>query len=228
MQACAATLDRYASRLARALAHVINLLDPDVIVLGGGLSSIGPPVRRRCRASGPDTSMPNSVATVLVPRGARRRERRARRRATVGPLTRGQAVETQIPARLDRLPWSPFHWRVVLALGATWVLDGLEVTFKGAVSGVLQLPETLHFSPAEIGALGSAYLAGAVLGALLFGWLTDRHGRKRLFFVTLAVYLAGVALSAFAWNLESFLVFRFITGWARAANTPPSIRRSTS
>jgi MFS family permease len=130
----------------------------------------------------------------------------------VESLTRNRVIATRIPARLDRLPWTPFHWRVVFALGATWILDGLEVTFKGAVSGVLQLPETLHFSPAQIGLLGSAYLSGAVLGALLFGWLTDRYGRKRLFFITLSVYLAGVALSAFSWNLESFFVFRLVTG----------------
>jgi MFS family permease len=122
------------------------------------------------------------------------------------------AIRTEIPARLDRLPWSRFHWLVVLGLGVTWILDGLEVTFKGAVSGVLQLPEVMGFSPAQIGLLGSGYLAGAVAGALLFGRLTDRHGRKRLFFVTLAVYLAGVGLSAFSWNFWSFLVFRFITG----------------
>jgi len=121
-------------------------------------------------------------------------------------------LRTRIPARLDRLPWSRFHWLVVLALGVTWILDGLEVTFKGAVSGVLQLPEVMNFSAAQIGLLGSGYLAGAVAGALLFGRLTDRYGRKRLFFVTLAVYLVGVGLSAFSWDFWSFLAFRFITG----------------
>ena len=98
-------------------------------------------------------------------------------------------IRTRIPARLDQLPWSRFHWLVVLALGVTWILDGLEVTLKGAVSGVLQLPETMGFSAAEIGLLGSGYLTGAVLGALVFGRLTDRYGRKRLFFITLGVYL---------------------------------------
>jgi MFS family permease len=122
------------------------------------------------------------------------------------------AIRTRIPARLDRLPWSRFHYFVVLALGVTWILDGLEVTFKGAVSGVLQLPEVMGLSAPQIGLLGSGYLAGAVAGALFFGRLTDRHGRKKLFFITLAVYLAGVGLSAFSWNFWSFLVFRFITG----------------
>ncbi len=121
-------------------------------------------------------------------------------------------IRTRIPARLDQLPWSRFHWLVVIALGVTWILDGLEVTFKGAVSGVLQLPETMGFSAAQIGLLGSGYLTGAVLGALFFGRLTDRYGRKRLFFITLGVYLAGVGLSAFSWDFWSFFVFRFITG----------------
>src|SRR3989337_1563978 len=121
-------------------------------------------------------------------------------RAGCNTSAMSEIIRTRIPARLDQLPWSRFHWLVVLALGITWILDGLEVTFKGAVSGVLQLPETMGFSAAEIGLLGSGYLAGAVLGALVFGRLTDRYGRKRLFFITLGVYLAGVGLSAFSWN----------------------------
>ena len=107
-------------------------------------------------------------------------------------------VKTRIPARLDRLPWSRFHWFVVLALGITWVLDGLEVTFKGAISGVLQEPGVMGFSPADIGLIASVYLTGAVIGALIFGYLTDQHGRQKLFFITLAVYLGGVLLTAFS------------------------------
>ena len=121
-------------------------------------------------------------------------------------------VTTQIPARLDRLPWSRFHLLVAVALGITWVLDGLEVTIVGAVSAVLEDKRTLGLSPEEIGAVASFYLAGAVLGALLFGWLTDRLGRKRMFYITLATYLAGVALSALAWDFWSFAVFRALTG----------------
>jgi MFS family permease len=122
------------------------------------------------------------------------------------------AIRTLIPARLDRLPWTPFHTLIVVGLGVTWVLDGLEVTLKGAISGVLQEPGTLHLSPSEIGGLASFYLTGAVLGSLVFGWLTDRYGRKLFFFVTLATYLIGVLLTAFSWDFWSFAVFRFITG----------------
>ncbi|HVC09262.1 MAG TPA: MFS transporter [Elusimicrobiota bacterium] len=119
---------------------------------------------------------------------------------------------TRIPARLDRLPWSRFHWLVVAALGVTWILDGLEVTLKGAVSGVLQQPGVMGFSPAQIGSIASAYLTGAVLGALVFGYMTDRWGRKKLFSITLGVYLLGVLLTALSWNLSSFALFRFLTG----------------
>jgi len=123
-----------------------------------------------------------------------------------------QVFTTLIPARLDRLPWSAFHWLLVLGLGITWVLDGLEVTLMGAISAVVQRPEVLNLSAAQIGSIGSAYLAGAVLGALLFGHLTDRFGRRRFFFISLSLYLLGVGLTAFSWNLYSFAIFRFLTG----------------
>ena len=123
-----------------------------------------------------------------------------------------EIFETLIPARLDRLPWSRFHWLLVMGLGITWVLDGLEVTLMGAISAVLQRPDVLHFTAAQIGSISSAYLVGAVLGALVFGHLTDRYGRRTFFFVSLGTYLIGVALTALSWNLTSFAVFRFLTG----------------
>jgi MFS family permease len=121
-------------------------------------------------------------------------------------------VETDIPARLDRLPWGRFHTLVVVALGVTWILDGLEVTLAGAVSGALKASPQLKFSNTDVGIAASAYLAGAVLGALFFGWLTDRLGRKRLFFITLAVYLIATAATALSWDVWSFTAFRFFTG----------------
>jgi MFS family permease len=121
-------------------------------------------------------------------------------------------VETDIPARLDRLPWSRFHTLVVAALGITWILDGLEVTLAGSVAGALKASPVLHFSNAEVGLAASAYLGGTVGGALLFGWLTDRLGRKKLFFITLGVYLCATAATALSWNFASFALFRFLTG----------------
>ena len=121
-------------------------------------------------------------------------------------------VETAIPARLDRLAWGRFHTLIVIALGITWILDGLEVTLAGAVAGALKESPVLRLSNAEVGLASSFYLAGAVLGALLFGWLTDRLGRKRLFFITLTVYLVATAATAFAWDFASFALFRFLTG----------------
>jgi MFS family permease len=121
-------------------------------------------------------------------------------------------VETDIPARLDRLPWSRFHTLVVVALGITWILDGLEVTLAGSVAGALKSSPVLRMSNAEVGLAASAYLVGAVLGALFFGWLTDRLGRKKLFFITLAVYLCATAATALSWSSASFALFRFLTG----------------
>ncbi|HKN01720.1 MAG TPA: MFS transporter [Candidatus Binataceae bacterium] len=123
-----------------------------------------------------------------------------------------EIFETLIPARLDRLPWNRFHWLLVVGLGITWVLDGLEVTLMGAISAVLQRPDVLHFTAAQIGSISSAYLAGAVLGSLVFGHLTDRFGRRTFFFISLATYLIGVGLTALSWNLVSFAAFRFLTG----------------
>src|ERR1700721_2237175 len=123
-----------------------------------------------------------------------------------------RVVETSIPYRLDALRWSGFHTRVVAALGITWILDGLEVTLAGALSGALKQSPVLHFSNFDIGFSNSAYLAGAVLGALGFGWLTDRIGRKKLFFITLALYLTATAATALSWNVASYALFRFLTG----------------
>jgi MFS family permease len=117
---------------------------------------------------------------------------------TVAESAPDAVITTNIPARMDRLPWSPWHWRIVIALGITWVLDGLEVTIVGALGGVLTEQGTLHLSEAQVGLAGSLYVAGAVIGALFFGYLTDRLGRKRLFVLTLAIYLTATLLTAFA------------------------------
>ncbi len=113
---------------------------------------------------------------------------------------------------MDRLPWSRWHWLVVTALGITWLLDGLEVSIVAALGPVLTHPGTLHLTASEVGLTASAYLAGSVFGALVFSYLTDRQGRKKWFMITLLVYLAATVLTAFAWNLESLMCFRFLTG----------------
>jgi MFS family permease len=127
-------------------------------------------------------------------------------------MANGEMIESYVPARLDALPWSSWHWFIVISLGATWILDGLEVTLAGAVGGILTRHETLGLTDTQVGASATCYLAGAVLGALLFGYGTDRFGRKKLFFITVAVYLIGTALSAFSWNFWSYAFFRAITG----------------
>ena len=119
---------------------------------------------------------------------------------------------TDVPARLDRLPWDRFHWLVCVALGVTWILDGLEVTLVGSLGGAIQQSPTLRMTETEFGLTGSAYLVGAVLGALLFGWLADRLGRKRLFSVTVLVYMVATVATGFAWDVWSFALFRFLTG----------------
>jgi MFS family permease len=121
-------------------------------------------------------------------------------------------VTTDIPARLDRLPWCRFHVLIVFALGVTWILDGLEVTIVGAVGPVLQNTATLALSAQQVGEAASAYVVGAVCGALVFGWLTDRFGRRFVFYVTLIVYVTGVILTALSWNFWTFAAFRAVTG----------------
>jgi MFS family permease len=123
-----------------------------------------------------------------------------------------EVYETNVPNRLDRLPWSRFHWLVVFALGIAWILDGLEVTIVGSLSGALSESPMLHLTGSQIGAAASAYLIGAVGGALFFGWLTDRLGRKKLFTVTVLVYLIATILCGLSWNFWSFAFFRLLTG----------------
>jgi MFS family permease len=124
-----------------------------------------------------------------------------------------RTITTRIPARLDRLPWARWHWMVVIGLGTVWILDGLEVTIVGAVGATLTKPGSgLHLSAADIGLAGSIYIFGACAGALFFGYLTDRFGRKKLFMITLGVYLAATALTALSFSALWFFAFRFLTG----------------
>jgi MFS family permease len=113
---------------------------------------------------------------------------------------------------MDRLPWTRWHWLVVVALGITWILDGLEVTIVGSIAAVLTRPQTLDLSATQVGLAGTLYILGAVTGAISFGYLTDRLGRKRLFMWTLVLYLLATVATAFSWNAASFFVFRFLTG----------------
>jgi MFS family permease len=127
-------------------------------------------------------------------------------------MAAGQWIESHVPARLDRLPWTRWHWLIVIALGATWILDGLEVTLAGSLGAILTHRETLGLTDAQVGATATFYLIGAVLGALVFGYATDRLGRKKLFFITVAVYLIATGLTAFSWSFASYAFFRALTG----------------
>jgi MFS family permease len=124
-----------------------------------------------------------------------------------------RTIRTNIPARLDRLPWSRFHWRIVIGLGTVWILDGLEVTIVGAIAPRLtESGSGIHMTSADVGIAAAVYVTGACLGALLFGQLTDRHGRKKLFMVTLLLYIAATVATAFAFAPWYFFVCRFLTG----------------
>ncbi|AQZ67930.1 MFS transporter [[Actinomadura] parvosata subsp. kistnae] len=124
-------------------------------------------------------------------------------------------VTTKVPARLDRLPWSRWHWMIVIGLGTVWILDGLEVTIVGNLSAQLAKPGSgLDITQAQVAGVAAAlYVAGACTGALFFGWLTDRFGRKKLFIITLVVYLVATLLTAFSFSAWWFFLFRFMTGF---------------
>ncbi|MFD1858835.1 MFS transporter [Aeromicrobium camelliae] len=122
-------------------------------------------------------------------------------------------VETKVPARMDRLPWARWHWLIVIGLGTVWVLDGLEVTIVGNLTNALKDPDAgLGLSSADIGLAGAIYVTGSCLGALFFGQLTDRFGRKKLFIITLIVYIVGTVLTAFSMNPAWYFACRFLTG----------------
>ena len=128
----------------------------------------------------------------------------------MSPNLPAQTVLTSVPGRLDRLPWGSFHWQVIAALGVTWILDGLEVNLVGSVSSAIQ--HTLSLTGGQLGLTATAYLIGVVAGALFFGWIADRYGRKLMFFVVLSIYILGTLLSAAAWDFWSLCLFRMITG----------------
>ncbi len=142
---------------------------------------------------------------------------------------RPETIETDIPARLDRLPWSRFHWLVLTGLGTVWILDGLEVTIVGSIgSRLTEKGSGIAMTAGSIGTAAAIYVAGACLGALFFGQLTDRFGRKRLFLITLGVYFVATAATAFAWAPWYFYLCRFFTGAGIGASTRRSTPRSTS
>jgi fucose permease len=167
-------------------------------IKGSGIRKIGVAYPARC-----------NPRVIRTRDGGAAYARRPRSESVLAVMHDASAIiETDVPARLDRLPWARFHTLVIIALGITWVLDGLEVTIAGSITGALQESPVLRFTPAEVGLVATAYLAGAVAGALVFGYLTDRLGRRKLFFITLGLYLTATAATAFSWDFWSFALFR--------------------
>jgi MFS family permease len=125
---------------------------------------------------------------------------------------KSEVFETDVPARLDRLPWDRFHWLIIIALGITWTLDGLEVTLVGSLAAAIHESPSLALSETQVGLSASAYLVGAVVGAVGFGWATDRWGRRKLFFITVGLYMMASIATGFSWDFWSFAFFRALTG----------------
>jgi MFS family permease len=157
--------------------------------------------------------MAHGKACVRSPANVRTGEQRHEVEKRMSSGTELGQITTDIPARMDRLPWVRWHWLIVVGLGTVWILDGLEVTIVGSLSDVLKDPKSgLGITSSQIGQAGAIYVAGACLGALFFGQLTDRFGRKKLFLITLGVYLVGTILTAFSMNPAWYFACRAITG----------------
>src|ERR1700753_791764 len=131
--------------------------------------------------------------------------------ASASGAAEAPTIRSTIPARIDRLPWSRFHTRMIIALGVAWVLDGLEITIAANVVPNLTDPNTLHLSTSQAGSIASWYLIGEIIGALFFGRLSDKLGRRNLFMVTLAVYLIGSGLTALTMAGSGWIVFLYAT-----------------
>ena len=143
--------------------------------------------------------------------------------------TEAGTIVTDVPARLDRLPWSRFHWRIIIGLGTVWILDGLEVTIVGAIAPRMTEPGSgIDLTSGDVGIAAALYVAGACLGALFFGHLTDRFGRKKLFLATLVLYMLATVATAFATEVWISSSFARSPGSGSAASTPRSTARSTS
>jgi MFS family permease len=167
------------------------------------------------RAPAAERWRPTTSADLAFPATREGKTGLVARRGTMsaGSVAEGRIIETKIPARLDRLPWARWHWMVLIGLGTVWILDGLEVTIVGAISSRLTEDGSgIKITDGQIGQAAAVYVAGACVGALFFGWLADRLGRKKLFLITLAVYLVGTVATAFSGSFLFFAICRFITG----------------